>query len=133
MGSESPIAPATDSPITMHQIPAEAPPLCTAVTIDDHVPGTIVRPLAGLERNVARMSCYPRYERNADFSLFALQMFFVLCEILIIYFLAAVLFLAIYHYERNGRLAALLKCLVLTVGGVAILNKLQPLLGLNWF
>jgi hypothetical protein len=28
-----PIAPATDSPITMHQIPAEAPPLCTAVTI----------------------------------------------------------------------------------------------------
>jgi hypothetical protein len=65
----------------MHQIPAEAPPLCTAVTIDDHVPGTIVRPLAGLERNVARMSCYPRYERNADFSLFALQMFFVLCEI----------------------------------------------------
>jgi hypothetical protein len=118
MGSESPIAPATDSP---------------AVTIDDHVPGTIVRPLAGLERNVARMSCYPRYERNADFSLFALQMFFVLCEILIIYFLAAVLFLAIHHYERNGRLAALLKCLVLTVGGAAILNKLQPLLGLNWF
>jgi hypothetical protein len=101
MGSESPIAPATDSPITMHQIPAEAPPLCTAVTIDDHVPGTIVRPLAGLERNVARMSCYPRYERNADFSLFALQMFLVLCEILIIYFLAAVLFLAIHHYERT--------------------------------
>ena len=60
-------------------------------------------------------------------------MFFVLCEILAIYFLATGLFLAIYHYERNGRLAALLKCLVLTVGGVAILNKLQPLLGLNWF
>jgi hypothetical protein len=49
-------------------------------------------------------------------------------RLLIIYFLAAVLFLAIHHYERNGRLAALLKCLVLTVGGVAILNKLQPLL-----
>ena len=42
-------------------------------------------------------------------------------------------FLAIHHYERNGRLATLLKCLVLAVGGVAILNKLQPLLGLNWF
>ena len=88
---------------------------------------------AGLGREVSQPSHYPRYERVAGSVFFALQMLFVLCEILIIYFLAAVLFLAIYHYERNGRLATLLKCLVLAVGGVAILNKLQPLLGLNWF
>ena len=55
-------------------------------------------------------------------------MFFVLCEIPVIYFLATVLFLAIHHYEHDGPLATVFKCLVLAVGGVAILNKLQPLL-----
>ena len=60
-------------------------------------------------------------------------MFFVLCEIFVIDFLAIILFLAIHHFERNGPLAALFKCLVMVVGGAAILNKLQPVLGLNWF
>jgi hypothetical protein len=38
-----------------------------------------------------------------------------------------------YHYQRDGRLATLFKCLVMAVGGVAVINKLQPLLGLDWF
>jgi hypothetical protein len=71
-------------------------------------------------------------KRSPGSAFFAPRMFFVFCEIFVIDFLATILFLAIHHYERNGPLAVLCKCLVITVGGVAILNKLQPLLGLNW-
>jgi hypothetical protein len=52
-------------------------------------------------------------------------------DALIIGFVAAVLFLLVDKYEREGPMARLLKFLLLFVAGVAILHKLQPLLGLH--
>jgi hypothetical protein len=52
-------------------------------------------------------------------------------DALIIGFVAAVLFLLVDKYEREGPMARLLKFLLLFVAGVAILHKLQPLLGIE--
>jgi hypothetical protein len=52
---------------------------------------------------------------------------------LIVGFVGAALFLFVDKYERDGRMANLMKFLVLTVGGVAIIHKLQPLLGIALF
>jgi hypothetical protein len=54
-------------------------------------------------------------------------------DALIIGFVAAVLFLLVDKYEREGPMAQLLKFLLLFVAGVAILHKLQPLLGIELF
>jgi hypothetical protein len=43
------------------------------------------------------------------------------------------LFLLVDKYEREGPMARLLKFLLLFVAGVAILHKLQPLLGIELF
>jgi hypothetical protein len=48
-------------------------------------------------------------------------------------FVGAALFLFVDKYERKGPVARLLKFLVLFVGGVAILHKLQPLFGIELF
>ena len=134
MGSQSPNRPGYGLPChRKHQIPAEAPPLCTAVD-DRRSRASHNLKVVGWSRAQCRTNVMlSAVRKSCRFSLFALQMFFALCEILLIYFVATVLFLAIHHYECNGRLATLFKCLVLAVGGVAIINKLQPVLGLNWF
>ena len=54
-------------------------------------------------------------------------------DAVIIGFVGAALFLFVDKYERDGSMANLLKLLVLVVGGVAILHKLQPLLGIALF
>jgi hypothetical protein len=54
-------------------------------------------------------------------------------DAVIIGFIGAALFVFIDKYEREGPVARLLKFLVLVVGGVAILHKLQPMLGLALF
>ena len=54
-------------------------------------------------------------------------------DALIIGFVGAVLFLLVDKYERDGPMARLLKFLLLFVAGVAILHKLQPLLGIQLF
>jgi hypothetical protein len=50
----------------------------------------------------------------------------------VIALVGAILFLLVDKYERDRPTARLLKFLLLFVAGVAILHKLQPLLGLNW-
>jgi len=52
---------------------------------------------------------------------------------LIIGFIGAALFVFVDKNEREGPVARLLKFLVLVAGGVAILHKLQPMLGLALF
>jgi hypothetical protein len=57
----------------------------------------------------------------------------VFIDVTIIGFLGAILFLFVDKYERAGPMANLLKLLVLVAGGVAIIHKLQPLLGFTLF
>jgi hypothetical protein len=54
-------------------------------------------------------------------------------DALIIGFIGAVLFLFVDKYEHDGSMANLLKFSLLVIGGVAILHKLQPLLGIALF
>jgi hypothetical protein len=54
-------------------------------------------------------------------------------EAFVIALVGAVLFLLVDKYEREGPMARLLKFLLLFVAGVAILHKLQPLLGIKLF
>jgi hypothetical protein len=51
----------------------------------------------------------------------------------IIGFVVAALFLFVDKYERDGTMANLLKFLVLVIGGVAVLHKLQPPFGITLF
>jgi hypothetical protein len=56
-----------------------------------------------------------------------------LVDTFIIGFIGAFLFMFVDQYEPDGRMANLLKFLVLLVGGLAIIHKLQPLLGIALF
>jgi hypothetical protein len=128
------MAPARDCPVTgsikyRRKLRRDAPPVDDRRSRASHNLKAVGWSRAQCRTNVMLSAV----RKSCRFSLFALQMFFVLCEIVLIYFVATVLFLAIHHYECNGRLATLFKCLVLAVGGVAIIYKLQPVLGLNWF
>jgi hypothetical protein len=60
-------------------------------------------------------------------------MILVFFDLILIGSLGATLFLVVDKYERDGSIANLLKFLVLVVGGLAILHKLQPLLGIAIF
>jgi hypothetical protein len=53
-------------------------------------------------------------------------------EVVVIGFVGAILFLVVDKFERSP-MANLLKFLILVVGGVAILHKLHPLLGITLF
>jgi len=60
-------------------------------------------------------------------------MLFVLLNILIICVVGAICFWAIDRFVRDGRLANLLKILVVLICIVAILQRLLPALGVNLF
>jgi hypothetical protein len=56
----------------------------------------------------------------------------VLINILIIIVIGAILFWVIEKYVRDGRLANLLKLLVVLLCVAAILQRLLPLFGVGW-
>jgi hypothetical protein len=60
-------------------------------------------------------------------------MLFVLINILIICVVGAICFWAIEKFVRDGRLANLLKILVVLICILAILQRLLPALGVNLF
>lgn len=60
-------------------------------------------------------------------------MLFVLINILIICVVGAICFWAIERFVRDGRLANLLKILVVLICILAILQRLLPALGVNLF
>ena len=60
-------------------------------------------------------------------------MVFVLINVLIIVVIGAICFYLIDRFVRDGRLANLLKILVVMVCVAAILQRLLPALGLNFF
>ena len=60
-------------------------------------------------------------------------MLFVLINILIICVVGAICFWAIEKFVRGGRLANLLKILVVLICILAILQRLLPALGVNLF
>jgi hypothetical protein len=60
-------------------------------------------------------------------------MLFVLINVLIIVVIGAICFYLIDRFVRDGRLANLLKILVVLVCVAAILQRLLPALGLNFF
>ena len=56
----------------------------------------------------------------------------VLIGVLIVCIIGAICFWAIDRFIRDGRLAGLLKLLVVLVCLAAILQRVLPLLGINW-
>jgi hypothetical protein len=60
-------------------------------------------------------------------------MIFVLINVLIIVVVGALIFYLIDRFVRDGRLANLLKILVLLICLAAILQRLLPALGVSWF
>jgi hypothetical protein len=56
----------------------------------------------------------------------------VLIGVLIVCIIGAICFWAIDKFVRDGRLAGLLKLLVVLVCLAAILQRVLPLLGINW-
>ena len=60
-------------------------------------------------------------------------MLFVLINILIIIVVGAICFYLIHRFVRDGRLANLLKILVVLICVAAILQRLLPALGVNFF
>ena len=60
-------------------------------------------------------------------------MIFVLINVLIIVVLGALIFYLIDRFVRDGRLANLLKILVVLICLAAILQRLLPALGVSWF
>jgi len=59
-------------------------------------------------------------------------MLFVLINVLIICIVGAICFWAIDKFVRDGRLANLLKLLVVLICIAAILQRVLPLAGINW-
>jgi hypothetical protein len=57
----------------------------------------------------------------------------VLINILIVVVVGAICFWAIDKFVRDGRLGNLLKLLVVLICLAAILQRVLPLLGVNWF
>ena len=60
-------------------------------------------------------------------------MIFVLINVLIIVVVGALIFYLIDRFVRDGRLANLLKILVVLICLAAILQRLLPALGVAWF
>ncbi|HEY8442239.1 MAG TPA: hypothetical protein VIK79_12445 [Xanthobacteraceae bacterium] len=60
-------------------------------------------------------------------------MLLALINILIIIVIGAILFWVIEKYVRDGRLANLLKLLVVLLCIAAILQRILPLFGVGWF
>ena len=60
-------------------------------------------------------------------------MIFVLINVLIIVVVGALIFYLIDRFVRDGRLANLLKILVILICLAAILQRLLPALGVSWF
>ena len=60
-------------------------------------------------------------------------MIFVLINVLIIVVVGALIFYLIDKFVRDGRLANLLKILVVLICLAAILQRLLPALGVSWF
>ena len=60
-------------------------------------------------------------------------MLLVLINVLIIVVIGAICFWAIDRFARDGRLANLLKLLVVLICLLAILQRVLPLLGVSWF
>ena len=60
-------------------------------------------------------------------------MILILINVLIICVVGAICFWAIEKFVRDGRLANLLKLLVVLVCLGAILQRVLPLAGINWF
>jgi hypothetical protein len=60
-------------------------------------------------------------------------MLLALINILIIIVIGAILFWVIEKYVRDGRLANLLKLLVVLLCIAAILQRVLPLFGVGWF
>ncbi len=60
-------------------------------------------------------------------------MILVLINVLIVIVVGAICFWAIEKFVRDGRLANLLKLLVVLICLAAILQRLLPLIGINWF
>jgi hypothetical protein len=60
-------------------------------------------------------------------------MIFVLINVLIIVVVGALIFYLIDRFVRDGRLANLLKILVVLICLAAILQRLLPALGVSWF
>jgi uncharacterized membrane protein YvlD (DUF360 family) len=60
-------------------------------------------------------------------------MILVLINVLIIVVVGAICFWVIEKYVRDGRLANLLKLLVVLICLAAILQRVLPLLGISWF
>jgi hypothetical protein len=58
---------------------------------------------------------------------------FVLINVLIIVVVGALIFYLIDRFVRDGRLANLLKILVILICLAAILQRLLPALGVSWF
>jgi hypothetical protein len=58
---------------------------------------------------------------------------FVLINVLIIVVVGALIFYLIDKFVRDGRLANLLKILVVLICLAAILQRLLPALGVSWF
>ncbi len=62
-----------------------------------------------------------------------IQMIFVLINVLVIIVVGAILFYLIDRFVRDGRLANLLKILVVLICLAAILQRLLPALGVSLF
>lgn len=60
-------------------------------------------------------------------------MIFVVINVLIIVVVGALIFYLIDRFVRDGRLANLLKILVVLICLAAILQRLLPALGVSWF
>ena len=60
-------------------------------------------------------------------------MILILINVLIICVVGAICFWAIERFVRDGRLANLLKLLVVLICLGAILQRVLPLAGINWF
>jgi hypothetical protein len=58
---------------------------------------------------------------------------FVVMNVLIIVVVGALIFYLIDRFARHGRLANLLKILVVLICLAAILQRLLPALGVSWF
>jgi hypothetical protein len=60
-------------------------------------------------------------------------MIFVLINVAIVIVVGAICFWAIDKFVRDGRLGNLLKLLVVLICVAAILQRVLPLIGINWF
>ena len=60
-------------------------------------------------------------------------MILILINVLIVIVIGAICFWAIDKFVRDGRLTNLLKLLVVLICLAAILQRVLPIIGINWF